>query len=247
MKYMGSKNRIAKDILPIILKDRKPRQHYVEPFVGGANLIDKVEGKRIGSDLNRYLIELWRGLQQRKTVISEIPKDVYNMAREDYKAGSNLFYNDFLIGWIGFMASYNGRFFDGGYSGHNVKIKDGFRNYIDESIRSLYKQLPKIQDVLFIYCNYLRLRIPENSIIYCDIPYKGTKQYTTSKDFDHAIFWAWVRIKVSEGHQVFISEYEAPNDFVCVWEKEITNTMHQNNTKKPTEKLFVFIDQYLRD
>ena len=29
MKYMGSKARIAKEILPIILKDRKPEQCYV--------------------------------------------------------------------------------------------------------------------------------------------------------------------------------------------------------------------------
>ena len=45
MKYMGSKNRIAKHILPIILKDRKENQYYVEPFVGGANMIDKVQGQ----------------------------------------------------------------------------------------------------------------------------------------------------------------------------------------------------------
>ena len=35
MKYMGSKARIANEILPIILKDRKDGQFYVEPFVGG--------------------------------------------------------------------------------------------------------------------------------------------------------------------------------------------------------------------
>lgn len=35
MKYLGSKARIAKEILPIILKDRKVGQYYVEPFVGG--------------------------------------------------------------------------------------------------------------------------------------------------------------------------------------------------------------------
>ena len=54
MKYMGSKNRIAKHILPIILKDRKEGQWYVEPFVGGANIRDKVECKRIGSDSKHY-------------------------------------------------------------------------------------------------------------------------------------------------------------------------------------------------
>jgi len=45
MKYMGSKNRIAKHLLPIMLAERKPDQWWVEPFVGGANMIDKVEGK----------------------------------------------------------------------------------------------------------------------------------------------------------------------------------------------------------
>ena len=43
MKYMGSKNRVAKEILPIMLKERGQRT-WVEPFVGGANMIDKVDG-----------------------------------------------------------------------------------------------------------------------------------------------------------------------------------------------------------
>ncbi len=49
MKYMGSKARYAKSILPIILASRQPDQWYVEPFVGGANVIDKVSGPRIGA------------------------------------------------------------------------------------------------------------------------------------------------------------------------------------------------------
>ena len=57
MKYMGSKNRIAKEILPIMLEKRENRT-WVEPFVGGANMIDKVQGKRIGADINPYLIYL---------------------------------------------------------------------------------------------------------------------------------------------------------------------------------------------
>jgi DNA adenine methylase len=37
MKYMGSKNRIAKHIVPIIQSyiDDNQVQHYIEPFVGG--------------------------------------------------------------------------------------------------------------------------------------------------------------------------------------------------------------------
>ena len=58
MKYMGSKNRIANEILPIILKDRKPNQYYIEPFCGGLGTFDKVTGNRIGSDKNKYLIAM---------------------------------------------------------------------------------------------------------------------------------------------------------------------------------------------
>jgi len=42
MKYMGSKNRIANEILPIILKDRIENQYYIEPFCGGLGTFDKV-------------------------------------------------------------------------------------------------------------------------------------------------------------------------------------------------------------
>jgi DNA adenine methylase len=69
MKYMGSKARFAKYLLPIILKERTEEQYYVEPFVGGCNIIDKVKGKRIASDNNKYLIALWKGLQQGRELI----------------------------------------------------------------------------------------------------------------------------------------------------------------------------------
>ena len=52
MKYMGSKARVAKEILPIILKDRVQDQWYVELFAGGMNVICEVEGNRIANDIN---------------------------------------------------------------------------------------------------------------------------------------------------------------------------------------------------
>ena len=72
MKYMGSKNRLAKELLPIILKDRKQGQWYVEPFVGGANMIDKVDGNRIGSDNNKYLIEALKMIRDNPNIIPDL-------------------------------------------------------------------------------------------------------------------------------------------------------------------------------
>lgn len=63
MKYLGSKARIAKHILPIILKDRQPDQWYIEPFAGGCNTMHLVAGKRIGNDSHDYLIAMWQALQ----------------------------------------------------------------------------------------------------------------------------------------------------------------------------------------
>ena len=141
---MGSKARFAKEILPIILNDKEPEQWYVEPFAGGMNVIDKVCGNRIANDKNKYLIAMWKGLQQNKYRPNEIDKDLYNKARDEYNNNTNIFFDDFLIGWIGWMGSANGRFFDGGYSGKsNTKIGT-VRDYIKEAICNINKQINDI-------------------------------------------------------------------------------------------------------
>ena len=233
---MGSKNRIAKHILPIILKDRKENQYYVEPFVGGANMIDKVDGNRIGADNNEYLIAMWQGLQENKSRPYLIEKELYNKARDFFNKSEYSTFDKFMIGWIGWMGSYNGRFFDGGYSGHSV----GKRDYITEQIRNTENQISKIKEIHFVYSSYDKLEIPNNSIIYCDIPYKDTKQYSSSKNFNHNNFWNWAREKSQDGHEVFISEYNAPDDFKCIWQMEVTNSMNTTKTYKPTERLFTY-------
>lgn len=66
MVYQGSKNRIAKYLLPIIQKYIADRNidTYVELFCGGCNLIDKVECKhKIANDYNEDLIALLKYAQ----------------------------------------------------------------------------------------------------------------------------------------------------------------------------------------
>lgn len=253
MKYMGSKNRFAKELLPIILKDRKPEQWYVEPFAGGMNLIDKVTGNRIANDNNKYLIAMWKGINKGIIYPKEIGKSLYSLARDVFNGKETrlehiMNMTDDLIGWIGFMASANGRFFEGGYSGISKTKIGTVRDYIAESIRNIEKQTPKLKDVDFRCNDYRELEIPEKSIVYCDIPYEGTKQYSTSKGFNHIQFWDWARITTSKGHQVFVSEYKAPEDFVCVWEKDVKSSLSANGliggNKTSKEKLFVHKKQF---
>lgn len=243
MKYMGSKNRFAKELLPIILKDRGLNQWYVEPFAGGMNLIDKVGGNRIANDISTELIEMWKALVDGWKPPHRVSKEEYTHARENKKE-----YKPHILGWIGFRCSFSGDFFNGGCAGdypESRRNKNGvLPNYQQESINSTKKQLPKLKGVKFENKQYSELEIPTNSIIYCDPPYEGTTKYVGRNSFNHLNFWEWCRTKTKEGHQVFVSEYNAPSDFKCIWEKETKSQLSANGksggNKTSTEKLYVY-------
>ena len=239
MKYMGSKKRFAKELLPIILKDRKPEQWYIEPMVGGANMIDKVDGKRIGSDYNEDLINLLNGLSNGWT-----PKESYT--KEDYIKAKNGFNNCKIeTGYISINCSFGGKYW-GRFAGKS-NTKQGVRDYTNEAYKNVCKQAPLLKDVEFINCSYQDLEIPQNSMIYCDPPYANTYSDIEGYgklNFNHIDFWEWCRVKTKQGHKVFVSEYKAPEDFKCVWEKETKSSLSANGksggNKLSTEKLFVY-------
>ena len=81
MVYMGSKRRIAKHILPIMLEHRTPNQWWVEPFVGGGNMIDKVDGLRLGSDSNKWAIQALLSIRDHA---DELPKNNREFTEEDF-------------------------------------------------------------------------------------------------------------------------------------------------------------------
>lgn len=224
MVYMGSKRRIAKYILPIILANRTELQWYVEPFAGGMNLIDKVSGNRIANDNNKYLISLFKHLQNGGQ-LPLVDNDTY------YKVKANKDdYEDWFVGHVGFNCSRLGKFFDCFICDNNG------RNYQNEHINNILKQKKLLEDVCFISNDYLKLVLPSCSIIYCDPPYQGTRGYVGK--FDHEVFWQWCRDKKAEGHTIFISEYNAPNDFKCAWEMGIKDSLATRTTHIKTEKLF---------
>lgn len=233
MKYMGSKNRIAKYLLPIILKDRKPDQWYVEPFVGGANMIDKVAGNRIGADANGFVIDALKCIR-----LGITPKNNTNYTESDYARAAGLVRDCKPVSLIDSYAliafSFGAKWIGGWSRGKNSKGEP--RDYVSEQHRASEKQRVLIQGVKLESCSYIELEIPDNSIIYCDPPYEGTTKY--KDDFNHSDFWQWCRDMSNKGHQVFISEYNAPDDFECLWRKEIQSGLNTNTTKKGVEKLF---------
>lgn len=236
---MGSKSRIANDVLPIIQKKIEDNniKMYIEPFCGGCSIIDKVVcDKRIASDNQKYLVALLKNVEKVKTLPDEVSKEHYSEVRDCFNNGSHIF-EDWYIGAIGFLSSYNGRFFDGGYSGL-VNTKSGtIRNYYNEAKRNLEEQIPRLKNIEFICTDYRYYPDFENCLFYLDPPYKGKKQYGTSKGFNHNEFWDWCR-QMSEKNIVLISEQEAPFDFDCIWQQEVKRTIDNNKRVIAVEKLF---------
>jgi DNA adenine methylase len=211
MKYMGSKQRFAKHILPIVLANRQKDQWYVEPFAGGMNLICEVDGNRLANDVHFYLIEMWKALVN-GWIPPKITKEQYYQVKFNKDS-----YPPFLIGWVGFNCSYFGKWFDG-YAGEIQDNNGKTRNYQEEAVRNIESQVKKMTGVTFTNLPYWELPIPDNSIVYCDPPYNGTRKYANA--FDSVKFWDWVRAISKCGHTVFISEYTAPDDFKEVWSLE---------------------------
>ena len=88
--------------------------------------------------------------------------------------------------------------------------------------------------------DYADVQIKENSVIYCDPPYKNTHKYRV--DFNYENFYEWCG---KQKQLVIISEYAIPEDFICIAEKEKRSLMcKDDNTTKKIEKLFIPNHQY---
>lgn len=231
MKYMGSKSRIAKSIVPIIQAEiDRTGWNYWEPFCGGCNVIDKIKAnKRYASDNNKYLIALWKYLQIGEKMPKELTKQQYSFVRSDPDH-----FEDWMVGCVGFIASYNGKWM-GGYAGKtNTKIGT-VRDYYDEARRNVESQSQLLKDVIFSNSSYL-MHKPHNLVIYCDPPYANTTGYKCG-GFDSELFWNTVR-EWSKDNIVLVSEETSPDDFEVIWQQEILRTQDNKTRKMATEKLF---------
>lgn len=241
MKYMGSKSRIAKDIVSIIQKyiDEYNIDTYIEPFVGGANVIDKVKCQRkLGYDKHKQLIGLLNAIKNGYEPPEKITVEHYNEVKSNFKIGSDK-YEDYYYGAIGFLGAFRGLFFDSQGCADYISEGKTRNNYV-ESRKNILKQHENFQDIEFINEDYKNIIIPYKSMVYCDPPYQNTSQkgYADKDSFDYEYYWEWIR-NLSKDNIVLSSEYNAPDDFICIWEKEVSTNLSVQKRKKDIEKLFI--------
>jgi len=234
VRYLGSKRKLVKHLLPIIKQYRLPQQLYIEPFVGGANMIEHVDNPRVGYDNNPYLIALLNQIQDDP---SKLPKDNTELTEEDY----NFLKKEFktlpaemhaIIGFAGFPISFGAKWF-GGWS----RSKRG-DDYVARAYRNACAQHVNLKGVQFIHCDYTNLHVSD-ACIYCDPPYANTTKYSTK--FDHNKFYQWCRDKAAIGNTVLVSEYNAPVDFECVFEFEcnVNFASTRKTADRRVERLFL--------
>ena len=140
---MSSKNRVANQIAPIIQSyiDDNGIKTYIEPFVGGSNMIEHIKCEnKYGYDNNEYLIEFWKEIQKgwNPLEISYEEKPMNKALYQDIKDNKEK-YPKHIVALAGFCATYNAKWF-GGYAGI-VHTRIGTdRNYYDEAVRNILKQ-----------------------------------------------------------------------------------------------------------
>ena len=241
MKYLGSKNRLSKELAPIIQKyiDDNNITKYLEPFVGGCNMIDKIKCEnKYGSDIHKYLIALLKQASKDSSVFPlHISENEYKKVKDNKDN-----YDDWYVGLVGFCATFSGKWF-GGYARGFKEDKITPRDIPNETIRNIIKQSPSLKDIKFNCCDFRDIKSIKDFVIYCDPPYRDTTKYHTD-DFPYEEFYDWCK-QMAENNIVLVSEYSMPDDFECIWEKKVkvsVNSKKKSNDDKNnrTEKLFIY-------
>lgn len=228
MRYFGGKARIAGTIVKELQKMLDPDQTFVDLFCGSCNIVSKISAKnRIANDVHKELIALHKAVQN-----GWIPPDI--ISEEDYTNAKTA--EDHLKAFVGFGCSFSGKWF-GGYA------RDGSNtNYAKSAKNSLLKKHKTMQDVLFLNSSYEKVNLPNNSLVYCDIPYKNTNGYSVGS-FNHDDFYAWAKQMKEKGQIIVVSEYacNVPLDWQVVFELESKKGIRNKEgiQEKTTEILMV--------
>lgn len=95
--------------------------------------------------------------------------------------------------------------------------------------------------ITYSSCDYSEVPVPSDAVVYCDIPYIGTKRYVGAR-FDYPRFYDWCG---RQSAPVFISSYTMPQEqFVPIAAIPLTCTMCATRTTRTTESIFVPRHQY---
>lgn len=217
MQYLGGKYRIARHIESLVLRARRGRPYYAEPFLGGAATFSRSAPHfehAYGYDVVPDLVLMWRAVLAGWEPPSDVPEELYAALRHAEPSP--------LRGFVGFGCSFGGKWF-GGYGRQSIAggrpVKEGEGTLAPGAARSVMRQAARMRNASVTLADYRELKIGPDVVVYCDPPYAGTTSYAATAPFDSAAFWRTAESWATDGAAVLVSEHEAPAGWVRVWEK----------------------------
>ena len=115
---------------------------------------------------------------------------------------------------------------------HCTDCNTGSGNYPCREIRG-----GRFSNITSSVLDYAKVKIPDDSVIYCDIPYEDTNVYNKAEGFDYERFYDWCE---HQTQPVFISSYQMPDDrFDCIEEFSHRSTLSATANNLVTERIYV--------
>lgn len=217
MRYQGGKSLLAADIVSQMSPYLDQVDAYYEPFIGGGSVMSKVPDilPRIGSDANGDLIAMYQALQRGDWEPPDvITEDEFHHYKYDLEARATLDAPTRAFMSFSTFGGVQWRAYPRSSTGTNFAAQDK---------RGLLAKMLTMQTVTFVHCDYRHWASVANAVIYCDPPYAGTLQYYDKDNpntFDSDAFWRQVQQWAKQDNYVFISEFNAPDFAVEVWQRE---------------------------
>lgn len=211
MLYLGGKTRSQREIATVILNSTSKRDSYLEPFFGGGSscitLAPRFSEVRVG-DIHEDLCMMWQAVKDGWRAPLHISESEYNQLMTSKPSA--------LRGFAGFACSFGGKWF-AGYA------RDGTNNSRSYAKTQAYRidqigSILKLSNAMILNVSYAAWD-HKQAVVYCDPPYVSTTSY--KHYFDTKRFWKVMDRWSEEGASVFVSEYNAPSHWKCIWEKNV--------------------------
>ena len=236
MQYFGGKQRIAKPLSAFLNSQLTEGQTFVDLFCGSCNVVSNIrqDVKRYANDKNKYLPVMFERIQHGFKLPTEISEEEYYIVKA---MPSDTLEQIATKCFVGFGCSFSDKWW-GGYA-RNKRGDDFCKNAYNSTLR----KSDKMKDVGFFSMDYSEFLCPADSLVYCDIPYKGTTQYSAVGAFDHEAFYTWA--KSQKQCRILVSEYEhnVPEGARVVWEHKSKKDIRNKDgvQEKTVEIVFEFV------
>lgn len=231
MQYMGGKARIAKALSEAMLSLTPNRSTYLEPFVGGGWMFEKMAPNFVSAncgDVQPDIVLMWQAVAEGWVPPDEMSKERWIELKSESPSPDRAF--------AGFGCSFGGKWF-GGYA---RPTRPG-RNYAGAASRNIERKRDAFRRAHIMERSYDQWAwLAElGAVVYCDPPYAGTTAYNGTGAWDASQFWADMD-QWSLTSTVFVSEYAAPPSWECVWEKQVQAALKRTDkSQMVTERLFM--------